>query len=1023
MTLLLKRSTAFALGFGFAFIPAIGPFAAVLMFFARRWTLYKSDYLWFIAALCSGIVLGVTDGIGGWLFGTLQMLAPWLVYKSFQQLRDLRLSFFQTTAVEAGLIVGLLAIVLVALGDLQDFSFAYRTVAQALTFATPPRLLGHSVLTVGALVALIATRPSVRVLSLMLAAFGVLLSGSREAAIGWVVITSALVLFDGRLTRPVRAVQLALLIVMIGLSAGLGPYLGWGQVGFLLDVLPAGASANLIQGSEIPTGDWWDTTWVTVDAGTVTLSDQTLTAYTITKLGDEHWLRLQQVIPLEPGEPYTISTWIRRDDAVRPGIQGWGQLAGSRETFVVSSSLTGDSWRASLGGPGELLGFGISEREGDWLRVFISFIYQGNEAPLYWYVGLAPDQQLRSGTQASFAGFQLERGFNPTPYVPGAATRGLSLGIARIPLWQVANQGIAARPLFGWGRGRFPEYYRDNWPAPDRLHSLPAHTHNLFIQFLFERGGLGLLGLIAALLAMILPALRRSDGLLLLIILTILFMNIFDYTLFHGGVIYPLAAVIGWRSATPQDFSYSAQHTSRQVGINAVLALGDFILAGVAFWIALWLVPPTGSVSVIPLLYSFLLWPAMAWREGLYPGYGLTAPQEFKKHVTSISYAGLILLAVSRLFGQTQVLPIVAIIIALFVSCLLQPLGRGLLKRLLLNADLWGKQVVIIGAGELGQRVALALSRSPLDGLKPLAFFDDTPEHTSQWYAGVPVFGRVIDASTFASEHQVHHAVVALEPDEGYHQTLGQLVTQLSRSFSTVQVVPSLGGIPGENVYTSNLDGLLALEIRVGLYSTTNQLAKRILDLLLTLIVLLPTSALFCLFWVLIRLDSRGPAIYASERIGRRGRIFQCLKFRTMYLDAEARLSRLMAEDEALRLEYEQYHKLETDPRVTRVGRWLRKLSLDELPQIINILRGEMSLVGPRPYLKRESEDIGRYAEVIFEAKPGITGYWQVNGRNNVTFAERLVMEAHYVRNWSIWWDIVLLAQTFPAVLSKRGAK
>jgi lipopolysaccharide/colanic/teichoic acid biosynthesis glycosyltransferase len=142
-----------------------------------------------------------------------------------------------------------------------------------------------------------------------------------------------------------------------------------------------------------------------------------------------------------------------------------------------------------------------------------------------------------------------------------------------------------------------------------------------------------------------------------------------------------------------------------------------------------------------------------------------------------------------------------------------------------------------------------------------------------------------------------------------------------------------------------------------------------------------------------------------------------------MYQDAEARLLKLMAEDEALRLEYEQYHKLEADPRVTRVGRWLRKLSLDELPQVINILRGEMSWVGPRPYLKRELAEIGGYGAVIFEAKPGITGYWQVNGRNNVTFAERLVMEAHYVRNWSIWWDLVLLAQTIPAVLSKRGAK
>jgi Undecaprenyl-phosphate galactose phosphotransferase WbaP len=1020
----MKNSAAFMLGFGFAFTPAFGPFAAVLMFFAKRWILYKSDYLWFAAALLSGVALSIADGVAGFLFGSAQIIGPWLVYKSFQQLRDIKLSFFRTAAIEVGLIVGLLAIVLVALGDLQDFSFAYKTLAQTLTFATPPRLLGHSVLTVGALVALVATRPSVRALSLILAAFGVLLSGSREAAIGWVIITGALLLFDGRLTRPARVLQLAVLIVMLGLSAGLGPYLGWGQVGFLLDVLPAGSSINLIQGSEIPTGDWWDATWVTVDASSVTLNDQTLTAYTITKLGEEHWLRLQQVIPLKPHQPYTISVWIKQDDSVRPGIQGWGQLPGRRETFVVSSSLAGDSWRASLGGPGELLGFGISERDGEWLRVFISFIYEGDETPLYWYVGLAPDQQLRSGTRSSFAGFQLEQGFNPTPYVPGTATRGLSLGTARIPLWQVAYQGIAARPLFGWGQGRFPQYYQENWPAPHRLHSLPAHTHNLFIQFLFERGGVGLLGLLILLVALALPALRRSDGLLLMILCTVLFMNVFDYTLFHGGVIYPLVAIIGWRSATPETFSYSAQHTSRQVVINAVLALGDFAMVALAFWVTLWLMRPAPAFPVTLVLYSFLLWPAMAWREGLYPGYGLTAPQELKKHITSISYAGLIFLAASRLFSQTLALPLVNLVVMVLLSYLLQPFGRAMLKRLLLNADLWGKPVVIIGAGRLGQRVALALTRSPLDGLRPLAFFDDAPEHSSQWYAGVPVFGRVADASVFADDHQIRHAVVALDSAETAHnQSLDRLVAQLSRTFSTVQVVPSLGDIPGENVYASNLDGLLALEIRVGLYSVTNRLAKRTLDLFLTLLVLAPSALLFGVLWLLIRLDSPGPALYASERIGQRGNIFRCLKFRTMYLDAEARLLKLMAEDEALRLEYERYHKLEADPRVTRVGRWLRKLSLDELPQVINILRGEMSLVGPRPYLKRELAEIGGYGAVIFEAKPGITGYWQVNGRNNVTFAERLVMEAHYVRNWSIWWDLVLLAQTIPAVLSKRGAK
>jgi lipopolysaccharide/colanic/teichoic acid biosynthesis glycosyltransferase len=172
-----------------------------------------------------------------------------------------------------------------------------------------------------------------------------------------------------------------------------------------------------------------------------------------------------------------------------------------------------------------------------------------------------------------------------------------------------------------------------------------------------------------------------------------------------------------------------------------------------------------------------------------------------------------------------------------------------------------------------------------------------------------------------------------------------------------------------------------------------------------------------------IRLDSQGPAFYQSERLGQDGKIFLCLKFRSMFVDADERLRDMLAADPARRLEYETYHKLDDDPRITRAGSVMRKYSLDELPQLYNVLAGEMSLVGPRPYLVGELKDMNGYDEAILEAKPGMTGYWQVSGRNEVTFDERLEMEAHYVRNWSIWWDIIILTQTVMVVLSRRGAK
>jgi lipopolysaccharide/colanic/teichoic acid biosynthesis glycosyltransferase len=140
-----------------------------------------------------------------------------------------------------------------------------------------------------------------------------------------------------------------------------------------------------------------------------------------------------------------------------------------------------------------------------------------------------------------------------------------------------------------------------------------------------------------------------------------------------------------------------------------------------------------------------------------------------------------------------------------------------------------------------------------------------------------------------------------------------------------------------------------------------------------------------------------------------------------MYVDAEERLQQLLDEDPMLREEYDRWHKLDDDPRVTRLGRFLRRTSLDELPQIWNVLRGEMSVVGPRPYLRREVPDMGRYADIIFQAQPGITGHWQVTARNSVTFEDRLEMEAHYVRNWSIWWDVILLFRTPLVVLAGKG--
>ena len=1027
------KSIPFLLGFSFALLPNYGPFLGLLFFFASRWILTRTDALWMGAAFLLSLPLGFREGLAGFSFGTLQILAPWLLYRTFAQLHVSHYSLVFSRSVGIGLLSGLALVVGLGWLQIEQLNFDHaKTISQAIVWEANPALYGHTVFTLGALMAVLLPGGRKRSLSMMLAALGVLVSGSREAAIAWVVVAFALLLVSIRHTKRRWLAETAVLIGMLAIAAGFGPLLGWGQTGFLLDILPStGSTQNLVQGSEILNGDWWNRMGVQVNPASTFIGDKELTSYTVTKVAPESWQRLQQIIPLSAGTTYTVSAWLKQpEEGIRAGIQGWGQLDGERRTFTVTGRLVDGDWRSSLSGPGQITGSGIVEVLGEWQRVWISFVYEGDQPTLQFWVGLAPDAQHSVGTTATFAAFQIEEGDKPSQYAPGPATRGLSLGVARLPYWQAAWRGILERPLFGWGQDSFPEYYRTNWPDRGRLHDVPAHVHNFFLHVLFERGLVGLAGLVLFLIGLIHTAVRRGDAAFLIVFFAIMLMNVFDSTLFYGGVLYPLVAIAGWRGAYYQTKDPERESVTKQTIARFGLAGIDFIMALLAFGLAVWswlwlnaLFSLSSNLNFLGsgiVIYALLLWPAMAWREGLYPGYGLTAPQELRKQVTAVAQAGLILTAGTLLFASSLPIPRTALLLTVLYSMVLTLVGRGLAKRLLHRLGIWGRSVVILGAGATGQSVAKALCSNPLGGLHPVAFFDDDPSKVGTAFQGVTVKGSLQTANAYAEEREVRHAIVAIPrvPKEA----LSELVGHKGKAFRQVQFVPDLKGLPAEDVFASNLGGILALEVRNGLHSRTNQVFKRCLDLVAGMVGTLFIAPVLLLIYLWVRLDSAGPGFYWSERIGQNGKIFKCLKFRSMYIDAEERLQEMMAADPVVRQEYEAYHKLEHDPRVTRVGRVIRKFSLDELAQLYNVIVGDMSLIGPRPYLKREFEDMGKYADVILEAKPGITGYWQVSGRNEVTFRERLEMESHYVRNWSIWWDIILLVQTASVVVRRRGA-
>lgn len=199
---------------------------------------------------------------------------------------------------------------------------------------------------------------------------------------------------------------------------------------------------------------------------------------------------------------------------------------------------------------------------------------------------------------------------------------------------------------------------------------------------------------------------------------------------------------------------------------------------------------------------------------------------------------------------------------------------------------------------------------------------------------------------------------------------------------------------------------------------------KRMIDIIgaiVGIIFLIPTTIAVCLARKISEED-KGPVFYEQLRYGKNGKVFRLYKFRSMCIGADEKLKKYLEENEEIRKEFQKTHKLQNDPRITKIGNFLRKTSLDELPQVINILKGEMSFVGPRPVVEKEVEDYGKNKDKFLSVKPGLTGYWQVNGRSNTTYEERMEMELYYVDNCSLWLDIKIFFKTFITVFKKEGA-
>ncbi len=352
-------------------------------------------------------------------------------------------------------------------------------------------------------------------------------------------------------------------------------------------------------------------------------------------------------------------------------------------------------------------------------------------------------------------------------------------------------------------------------------------------------------------------------------------------------------------------------------------------------------------------------------------------------------------------------------------ALILVPTFRFSTKKLLNKLDVWKKQTVILGSGKNAVEAYYALQSEEMLGFEVVAFYD---KHSQQdTIEGVNVI-KSSDAVWKLPDLKSIHFIVAFDVGE-LDRSISWLRELSKHHCRSVTVIPSLRGLPLYNTDMSFIFSheVMLLRIHNNLAKRTARFFKRTFDIVFSILILLVTLPLFIYLWYKVTRDG-GPAIYGHNRVGRKGKIFPCYKFRSMVMNSQEVLQELLDKDPEAKVEWEKDFKLKNDPRITKVGHFIRKTSLDELPQLFNVLKGEMSLVGPRPIV---SEELPRYLDDVdyyLMAKPGMTGLWQVSGRNDVDYETRVYFDSWYVKNWSLWNDIAILFKTIRVVLKRDGA-
>ena len=479
-----------------------------------------------------------------------------------------------------------------------------------------------------------------------------------------------------------------------------------------------------------------------------------------------------------------------------------------------------------------------------------------------------------------------------------------------------------------------------------------------------------------------------------------------------------MSTITAIQNASPFALAEPSIRGANRPGLSAMLVLAaDVVGLRVTLWAFLGndmigrYASPGDWLLLWPLVPLFLV---LYWSFDLYPGVSVSAIDEMRRIFLATASGFIFVFAILALH-QVALKPGIVCLPASICGTALVLALRAAIRRVGSRFNWWGHPVVLFGCGDSALSMLRKLKSQPHLGLRPVAVVSD--QSLDVEIEGTPIF-RLEHLSWIASG--VTHAILAAP--ELSRSEFTEVVARGCDAFPHFIIIPDTDSMSKLGSYAQDLSGTLGIRLGNNLLKRGPQVVKRIMDLGCSLALALFLLPLMTLISLLVSVDSGFPVFYSQKRLGRGGRTFRIWKFRTMVKNSAKVLDHYLANNPEAKKEWSTAQKLRKDPRITALGKVLRKASLDELPQLWNVLKGEMSLVGPRPIVNSEVDKYKEHYAVYIKTTPGITGLWQVSGRNQTTYEERVALDTFYVRNWSVWMDIYLLVKTVGVVLTAHGA-